>query len=93
MMIPKEQLNGEDVRQVVEQTIRDHLNLAIDGYKCDTAVVVNGLVKAAIEGQTIESECEDLALEDGSNTVREHLKLTVRTNREADNGKYSTVRG
>jgi putative transposase len=77
MMIPKEQLNGEAVRQVVEQTLREHLNLAIDGYKCDTAVVVNVLVKAAIEGQTIESVCEDLALEVGSNTVREHLNALL----------------
>ena len=61
MMIPKEQLTGEDVRQVVEQMIRDHLNVAVDGYKCDTTVVVNVLVKAAIEGQTIESVSEDLA--------------------------------
>jgi hypothetical protein len=77
MMIPKEQLNGEAVRQVVEQTIREHLNLAIDGYKCDTAVVVKVLVKAAIEGQTIESVCEDLALEVGRNTVREHLNALL----------------
>jgi len=77
MMIPKEQLTGEDVRQVVEQMIRDHLNVAVDGYNVDTTVVVNGLVKAAIEGQTIESGCEDLALEVGSNTVREHLNALL----------------
>jgi hypothetical protein len=73
MMIPKEQLSGEDVRGVVERTLREHLNLAIDGYKCDTSCVVNVLVKAAIERQTIESVCDDLALEVSSNTVRERL--------------------
>lgn len=77
MRIPKEQLTGEEVRQVVEQMIRAHLNVAVDGYKCDTTVVVNVLVKAAIEGQTIESVCEDLALEVGSNTVREHLNALL----------------
>ena len=60
MIIPKERLSGEDVRQVVEATVREYLKLAIDGYKCDTATVVSVLVKAAIEGQTIESVCEDL---------------------------------
>jgi len=35
--------------------------------------VVNVLVKAAIEGQTIESICADLGVEVGSNTVREQL--------------------
>src|SRR5712691_7474243 len=77
MMIPREQLNGEDVRQAVEQTLREHVNLAINGYKCDTASVVNVLVKAAIEGQTIQSVCEDLALEVGSNTVREQLNVLL----------------
>ncbi len=77
MIIPKDQLSGEDVRQVVEQTVREHLNLVIDGYKCDTAAVVNVLVKAAIEGQTIESVCEDLVLAVGSNTVREHLNALL----------------
>ena len=73
MIIPKEQLSGEDVRVVVEQTLQEHLKLAIEGYKCDSRCVVNVLVKAAIEGQTIESVCEDMAIEVGSNTVREHL--------------------
>jgi putative transposase len=75
MIIPKEQLSGEEVRQVVEQTFREHLKWAIDGYKCDTTAVVNVLVKAAIEGQTIESICTDLKLDVGSNTntVREQL--------------------
>jgi hypothetical protein len=77
MMIPKEQLGGEDVRRVVEQTLREHLNLAVDGYKCDTGAVVNVLVKAAIERQTIESVCDDLTLEVSSNTVREHLNAVL----------------
>jgi hypothetical protein len=72
MIIPKEQLNGEDVRQVVEQTLRGYLSLAIDGYKCDSRSVVNVLVKAAIEGQTIESVCDDLTIGVESNTVRAH---------------------
>jgi putative transposase len=40
-------------------------------------MVVNVLVKAAIEGQTIESVCEDLALEVSSNTVREQLNALL----------------
>jgi hypothetical protein len=77
MMIPKEQLSGEDVRRVVEQSLREHLALAVDGYKCDSSCLVSVLVKAAIEGQTIESVCNDLALEVGSNTVREHLNALL----------------
>src|SRR5260370_41667704 len=77
MIIPEEQLSGEDVRRVVEQTLREHLKLAIDGYKCDTGCVVNVLVKAAIERQTMESVCDDLALEVSSNTVRERLNTLL----------------
>jgi Transposase DDE domain len=77
MMIPRERLSGEDVRQIVEQTIRAYLNVAIVGYKCDSRCVVNVLVKAAVEGQTIESACEDLELEVSSNTVREHLNALL----------------
>ena len=77
MIIPKEQLSGEDVRQVVEQSVCDYLNLAIEGYKCDARSVVNVLVKAAIEGQSIESVCDDLTLEVSSNTVREHLNALL----------------
>lgn len=73
MNIPKEQLSGEDVRQVVEQTLREHLNLGIEGYKCDSSSVMTVLVSAAIQGQTIESICEDLKLSFSSNTVREQL--------------------
>jgi hypothetical protein len=73
MIIPKEQLSGEDVRQVVEQTLQEYLHIATEGYKCDSSQVIQVLVKAAIEGQTIESVCRDLELEVGSNTIRERL--------------------
>ncbi len=65
------------MRQVVEQVLREHLHRVMDGYKCDTATIDNALVKAAIEGQTIESVREDLALEVGSNPMREHLNALL----------------
>jgi len=77
MILPKEQLTGEVVRQVVEQTLRENLSLDVDGYKCDPNTLVNVLVKAAIEGQTIESVCGDLEIEVGSNAVREHLNALL----------------
>ena len=77
MIIPKKRLAAEDVRATVEQVLREHLKLNIAGYKCDVATVVNVLVKAAIEGQTIESVCADLELEVGSNTIREQLNRAL----------------
>src|SRR5258707_13590851 len=73
MNIPKEQLRGEDVRRIVEQTLAEHLKLRIEGYKCDSKSVMQVLVQAALEGQSIESICEDLELDVSSNTVREQL--------------------
>src|SRR5258708_10136048 len=77
MIIPKEQLNAEDVGQIVEQTLQKHLGLRIEGYKCECSRVIQVLVQAAIEGQSIESICEDLELDVSSNTVREQLNATL----------------
>jgi hypothetical protein len=77
MMIPKEQLSGEDVRQIVEQTLQEYLKVELKGYKCDSRCLIQVLVKAAIEGQTIESVCDDLELEVSSNTVREQLNAVL----------------
>jgi hypothetical protein len=77
MIIPKEQLSGEEVRQTVEDIVQDHLNIAIAGYKCDTSTLIQVVVKAALEGQTIESVCDDLNVEVGSNTVREQLNALL----------------
>jgi hypothetical protein len=77
MTITKDRLNGEDVRQTVEAMVTHYIPLGIKGYKCDTAGVVNVLVKAAIEGQTVESTCSDLQLEVTSNTVRAQLNQTL----------------
>jgi Transposase DDE domain len=73
MMIPKERLKAEDVREMVEEIVVEQLKLEFNGYKCDTATVVNVLVKAAIERETIESVCRDLELEVSSNTIRAQL--------------------
>jgi hypothetical protein len=73
MIIPKEPLSAEDVRVAVERFVAEHLKWEIDGYKCDSSTVIQVLVKAAIEGQTIESIGEDLRLDIGSNTVRAQL--------------------
>src|SRR5262249_475386 len=47
--------------------------LEVHGYKCTTAMVCNVLMKAAVEGVSVESICADLRGTTGSNTIREHL--------------------
>jgi len=51
--------------------------MQINGYKCDRQTVLNVLVKAAIEGQTIESVCDDAALAMESNAIREQLNRAL----------------
>src|SRR5258708_25046354 len=72
-MITKNELTAEDVRQMAESVLREYLNVNIDGYKWDTASVLNVLMKAAIDGQSGESVCVDLTEVGGSNALREQL--------------------
>src|SRR3989304_1315338 len=76
-MIPKNQLNGEDVRALTERLLREHLSLAIEGYKVTTSMVLNGRVKAAIEQRSIDAVCADLAGVVDGNTLREALNRTL----------------
>ena len=74
MIIPKESLSGEDIRQGVEEVLSKHLGLSGAGYKCEGSLVINVLGAAAIEARTIESICEDLAIGVSSNAIRGYLK-------------------
>lgn len=78
-MILKNRLNAEDVRAVAERQLREHLSMEIEGTKIRTEMVLNVLLKAAIERQSIEAVCGDLEDVVDSNTLREALNkaLTV----------------
>jgi hypothetical protein len=76
-MIPKNELKAEDVRQMAEQVVRDHLTSHIEGYTWDTASVLNVLLKAAHDGQSVESGCADLSHVAGSNALREQLNRVL----------------
>ena len=78
-MILKNRLTGEDVREVAERQLREHLSMEIEGTKIRTEMVLNVLLKAAVERQSIEAICADLEDVVDSNTLREALNkaLTV----------------
>lgn len=73
MIIPKTRLNAETVRQMSSQILQEQLTWGGNGYKCTSELVCNVLMKAAVEGMSVESICADLLTSTGSNTVREHL--------------------
>jgi hypothetical protein len=78
-MILKNRLTGEDVRELAERQLREHLSMEIEGTKIRTEMVLSVLLKAAIERQSIEAVCADLEDVVDSNTLREALNkaLTV----------------
>lgn len=76
-MIANNRLNAEDVRQMTEDILREQFGLEVQGYKCTTAMVCNVLIKAAVDGMSVESICGDLQGTTGSNTIREHLNRVL----------------
>lgn len=71
--IPEYELSAEQMHEVTLQTIQEHIPLTANGYRCDDAMLVNVLVKAASDNASIEAACEDLEAVADSNTVREYL--------------------
>jgi putative transposase len=76
-MILKNALNAEDVRDLTEQLLSEHLSLEVEGYKVTTSMVLNVLMKAAIEKRSIEAVCADLVEVVDSNTLREALNRAL----------------
>src|SRR5690349_12681967 len=78
-IIAKDRLKAEDVRELTERLLREQLSLQVEGYKITTSMVLNVLLKAAIEKRSIEAVRADLADVVDSNTLREAVNraLTV----------------
>jgi hypothetical protein len=76
-MILKNRLNAEDVRELAERQMREHLSIKIEGTKIKTEMVLNVLLKAAIERQSIEAVCADMEDVVDSNTLREALNKVL----------------
>jgi len=71
-------LSGSEVRQIVSDLIAEYLQLQAEGYNCSTQVVTDVLVKASIEGETIESTCDDLDAVPTGHTMRNYLNEQLR---------------
>jgi putative transposase len=76
-MIPQNQLEAENVRAMAQSILTEHLSIEIEGYKCDTAMVYDILLKAAVENASIETVCADLEGVADSNTIREQLNRAL----------------
>ena len=72
-MILEYELTAEDVRQAVLKTLRTNLSLETEGYRCDTEMTLNVLLKAAADNSSLEAACAELEQVAASNTLREQL--------------------
>lgn len=73
-MILDHRLKAEDIRFQAVKTLRENVSLNVAGYRCDTAMMWDIVLKASAEEVSIEAACADLEEVADSNTVREHLK-------------------
>ncbi len=81
MIIPKNRLSGENVRQAVEAVLSETFGWTAKGSKCDSRLALNVLVSAAVNGRTIESVCNDLTIPVTSNTIRGYLNAHLSVDR------------
>lgn len=76
-MIPYAPLNAEAVRQATLEVMQQHLGLDVQGYKCDSAMLMNVLLKAATERISIQAACTILGNVANSNTIREQVNRAL----------------
>lgn len=72
-MILQEKLTAKDVHYQTMNTLQKHLTLQAEGYRCQTKMMFDVLLKASAENSSIEAVCNDLSDVADSNTIREHL--------------------
>jgi putative transposase len=72
-IIPKHELSAETMRDVTQKTVRESLSIEANGYRCDSEMLVDVLLKTASENSSVEATCRDLVDVADSNTIREYL--------------------
>lgn len=73
---PVIRLTDRDVRDIAVDRLGKHLPLSIAGYECNTEMVLDVLIKAAVTQQTVEAVCQDLEVST-SNTIRAYLNAQI----------------
>lgn len=76
-MIAHLELTAEEVRALALEVMQRHLKLEVNGYKCDSAMVVNVLLKAAADGLSIDAVCQELSGLAAANTLRVQLNKVL----------------
>lgn len=69
-MITQNALNAHEIRELMQETVQEHLSIGVSGYKSNTEMIFDVLMKAASEGISIDAACRDLENTVGANTIR-----------------------
>ena len=72
-MIDQNELTAKDVRDVVQKTAKEHLPIEVSGYKTNSEMIYDVLMKAASEGISIDAACRDLEETARANQIRSLL--------------------
>jgi putative transposase len=72
-MIPKNELNAEDIHGMMLEVMERHLSVRTEGYRSSTHETFNLLLKAVAEGSSLEAVCADSSGVVASNTLREQV--------------------
>lgn len=80
-MIPQNELKAEEIRQYTHHILKTHVPLKVQGYRCDTDMIVDVLLKASAENSSLEAASADLAGVADSNTMREYLNAALEVNK------------
>jgi putative transposase len=72
-MILEYELKAEHVREYTMKTLREHITLEANGYRCTPEMILDVILKASAEGSSIEASCGDLEEVADSNTIRDYL--------------------
>lgn len=72
-MIHPNELKAEEIRTYTHEMLKKHMGLNVQGYRCDTDMIIDVLLKASAENGSLEAASADLEGVADSNTMREYL--------------------
>ncbi len=76
-MIQQNELKAEDIRMYTQKVLKQHIPLEVNGYCCDSEMILDVLLKASAESSSIEAVSADLEGVADSNTMREYLNAAL----------------
>ena len=76
-MIPQYELKAEDIRAYTLNILKGHVKLEVAGYRCTTEIILDVVVKASAESNSIEAASNDLQFAADSKSIREYLNTAL----------------